>query len=237
MMMIGDKLNNIDLSTYKAQVSKKIIHPAIQNNKFEWLKSSLTPVNLSSYSTFKNIEIKILFEGNNLNTINSNIAKFTAIMKDEFDFKFRNLNNNFHCYLVESTVEETDVSTMMYLNLNVQTYEYSNEVSTEINLIASKMNLTALGNLNTPCILEITPSQAMVDLIIEGVSDDPIIIKNLPINKKLIINGEDGIITVDGVNKFSDTTIWDFPRLKPGLNEITFSKSYLTGTIKYKARY
>ncbi|MDC4242595.1 phage tail family protein, partial [Clostridium tertium] len=93
------------------------------------------------------------------------------------------------------------------------------------------------GNLETPAILELTPSIDLIDLTINGLDEEAIILKNLKANKKLIVNGEEGTVTVDGVNKYSDTDMWGFPRLKPGANTITVSKNNVDITIKYKPRY
>ena len=68
-------------------------------------------------------------------------------------------------------------------------------------------------------------------------ADDPIIIINLTANKTVILDGELQKVTVDGVNKYGDTDMWDFPRLKPGANKITVSKNNCDIKIKYKPRF
>ena len=64
-----------------------------------------------------------------------------------------------------------------------------------------------------------------------------ILIKNLTANKTVILDGELQKVTVDGVNKYSDTDMWDFPRLKPGGNKITVNKNNCNIKIKYKPRF
>ncbi|MFR4584880.1 phage distal tail protein, partial [Clostridium cadaveris] len=73
--------------------------------------------------------------------------------------------------------------------------------------------------------------------IITGLEDGPITIKNLTAGKKVIINGEDGTVLENGINKFGDTELWEWPRLLPGSNTITVSKNSCDITIKYKPRY
>ena len=110
------------------------------------------------------------------------------------------------------------------------------EVVENINRINSK-TIEVPGTQTIPAIVEITPNVYISDIKLEGLSDDPIIIKNLMSNKTVILDGELQKVTVDGVNKYSDTDMWDFPRLKPGANTIKIDKSNCDIKIKYKPRY
>ena len=112
------------------------------------------------------------------------------------------------------------------------------EVKEEIDRFTSKIiDINVNGNLTTPAIIEIIPTIDLVDITIEGLADDPIIIKNLTADKKVIVDGELQKVTVDGVNKYGDTDMWDFPRLQPGANTIIVNKNNCDIKIKYKPRY
>ncbi|WGX77582.1 hypothetical protein QJS64_20190 (plasmid) [Paraclostridium bifermentans] len=102
------------------------------------------------------------------------------------------------------------------LTLNFKsTFKLGEEISISINRITSK-SIDILGNTKTPCILEITPVIDMIDLKINGVSEDPLAIRNLKENKTIIIDGIEGTVIQDGINKFADTDMWEFPFLVPG---------------------
>lgn len=227
-------INNIDIAIYGASVSKKIIKPS--NILIEKEKNKILTVQTNSQIGLKSMDVRILFEGENRDEINNNISNFMLNLIDEADIKFKNLSNKFHVYLVNNDIEDTEFDEWLYLNLTVDCYEYGNEVIETMNRITSK-TINVLGNLETAAIVEITPSIDLIDLTITGLDDNPIILKNLKANKKLIVNGEDSTVTVDGVNKFSDTDMWGFPKLKPGANTITVDKSSVDITIKYKQRY
>lgn len=77
----------------------------------------------------------------------------------------------------------------------------------------------------------------MIDLKINGVSEDPLAIRNLKENKTIIIDGIEGTVIQDGINKFADTDMWEFPFLVPGKNTITLSKDTCNITIKYNPRF
>lgn len=227
-------INNIDISTYNASVSEKLVQSSEILAQKE--KLGLSFINISEEVGLKNLYIKILFEAANRDTAKNNISMFMANFTKDADIKFKNLSNTFHSFLVNSNVENTDFDEWLYLILDIDCYEYGNEITTTMNRVTSK-TINIIGNQVTPAIVEITPSIALVDLTITGLGEDPIKIKNLVANKKIIINGEDGTVLQDGTNKYGDTEMWNFPSLKPGVNAIIVDKSSVDITIKYKPRY
>lgn len=112
---------------------------------------------------------------------------------------------------------------------------YDDEISITANRVLSK-TLNISGNDISPAIVEITPSINLINLTVTGFTDS-FTIRNLTANQKVIVNGEDGIVTQNGVNKFLDWDGWEFPNINPGSNTITFSQSSCDITIKYKPRW
>lgn len=227
-------INNIDIGIYGASVSKKIIKPS--KILVEKQKNKLLTVQTNNEVELKSMTVKILFEGKNRDEIKDNISNFMINLINEVDIKFKNLSNKFHSYLVSDDIEDTEFDEWMYLNLEFDCYEYGDEVTETINRITNK-TINVAGNLEIPAIVEITPSIELIDLTLTGLDDSPIILKNLKANKKIIVNGEEGKVIVDGVNKYGDTDMWGFPKLKPGANTIIVDKSSVDITIKYKPRY
>ena len=227
-------INGIDIKELGASVSSKLIQPSeivIEKNKIK-----LYSAKVSNKTYYKKMDLKLLFQGDNRDVIYKNISNFTSEISDECKIKFKNLSNEFQCYINNSSIEETGLNEWVYLNLSFDCLEIGSEVITTINRITSK-TINVAGNQVTPAIVEITPSIALVDLTITGLDEDFIKIKNITASKKIIINGEDGTVIVDGANKYGDTEMWGFPSLKPGVNTITVDKSSVDITIKYKPRY
>lgn len=81
------------------------------------------------------------------------------------------------------------------------------------------------------------PLQKYAEVTITGLTKDAIKIKNLVENKKIIIDGEKNIVTEDGLNKFKDTDMWEFPYLEQGENTIRIDKNNINVTIKYRTRF
>lgn len=132
------------------------------------------------------------------------------------------------------------------LSLVFQAWEKKDDEVTETIEDATSKTINVTGNLNAPCIIELTPSGAITRYTIKGAARDPvtgeaedIVIKNLSAGKKVIIDGEACTVTEDGANKYADTEMWEFPTLLPGANALTFTSSSVPCdvTIKYKPRY
>ena len=124
-------------------------------------------------------------------------------------------------------------------------FKYGEEVTVSVGTAASQ-NISVQGVSATPCIIEITPPNAITSFTIKGAARDPvtgeaedIVVKNLSSGKTVIIDGEACTVTEDGANKYADTEMWEFPTLLPGSNTLTFvsSSASCSVTIKYKPRY
>ena len=224
--------NNIDISIYNASVSSKLIQPRNIEIEAGNIKENYFLIN--EKEGMKYIEIRILFKDDTRDKVYKNISDFMVNFRNEVDIKFNNLSHNYKCYLVDSSIDETDLEEWLYLNLRLQGYEYDNIISKEIKKTPIIVNK---GNLKSPCIVEITPTIDMIDFTIEGLSDQPIIIKNLKKNSKIIIDGIVGTVKSGNENKFNDAELWEFPVLSPGANHITLSRNECSVIIKYYPRF
>ena len=140
-------VNDIDIKTYGASVSTKLI----QLSEINIQKSKVGNIytQLSSKVGFKKITIKILFEAIDRNTAYKDISDFMANLIDEADIKF-------HVYLTSSSIDDTEFDEWLYLNLELDGYEYGEEVVEVMDGVTEK-TIFVKGNMTTPCIVEITP--------------------------------------------------------------------------------
>lgn len=227
-------INNIPIEEFGASVSSKKIHFTELFNTSEIIKDRIVSIN--NKKGFKQIEFRILFQAENTDVIYKNMSNFTKHLSKEFTLKFKNLSNYFYCYPATTSVEDTPINEMMYLTGTFNCYEYSIEEEKIIDRINSK-EIDVKGNLNTPCILEIIPYSDMIDITIGGLSEGNIRIENLKENTPIIIDGEKGEVIQNGVNKFADIDLWEFPYLKNGTNTVTVDKRNCKIKIKYKPRW
>lgn len=229
-------INNSNANAkYDIVLNEKKISPSKTDCNLQWLKGALTPVLLEKETKFCDIECKFTMEAN---TEEEFWQKYSEFNKDTIEciLKFDYINMLYKCY-VKEIKEPTRITPYNWeFTCSWVGYKFSNEIVVEIKKELSK-TIDVKGTLKTPCILEITPSTDLIDLIISGLANDQITIKNLHANKKIIIDGKEGTVTEEGINKFKDTDLWEFPFLNPGVNNITLSKNSCNVAIKYEPRY
>ncbi|WP_238886412.1 phage tail domain-containing protein [Clostridium sp. YIM B02551] len=226
-------LDNTDIKNFGAIMMNKSIQPATIESLYAWLPKSLLPSFLNQKFSFVTIETQLYFKGINEEDIKSKVSSLISKSKD----CIINFGDNFYykAFLIGSNCENTLRKETKKLTLNFISYCYKSEIIEAVNRIASK-TINVPGNLDTPAIVEITPSISLVDLVVTGLGET-FTIKNLTTGQKVIISGEDCTVLQNGVNKFGDYDSWDFPKLQPGSNTITFSKSSCDISIKYKPRW
>lgn len=230
-------INNIDISNYNARVLEvDIQNSSISNASNFETKNKLIPFFLNSEVGLNKITVTLLV--NSLGKKQYYLDKSNLIknMINVFDVYFKDRDLKFKCVLLEQSDKPSLRQIRGAFQLNFIGYNIENEVIETINRVSNK-TITVSGNYKVPAIVEIVPSIDLIDLNLQGLANDPIIIKNLKKGKKIVLNGEDGTVLEEGINKFLDTDFWEFPFLLPGTNTITLSKNNCDITIKYKSRY
>lgn len=227
-------VNGINISSFSGKLLTVDIQTSLKNES-EWIKKALSPNFLNNTIDFKIIKLELLFKGNSRDEILNNISNFISKFIAPVDINLQKYSHSFKCILSDQQTIKTVSSRAYKKSITLIGYEYGSEIIETANRITSK-TINIPGNLETPAIVEITPSVNIIDLAVTGLGEN-FTIKNLTAGQKVIINGEDGTVLQNGVNKFLDYDGWDFPRLKTGANTITFSKGSCDITIKYKPRF
>lgn len=230
-------INNIDISKYNARVlDVNIQNSSISNLSDLDIKNKLIPLFLQSKVALNNITVTLLINSLDKRQYYLDKSNLLSNMLDSFDIYFKDRNLKFKCVLVNQADQASLRQIRGRFQLTFIGYNLENEVAQTINRVTSK-TIDVTGNIKVPIKLEITPVIDMIDLKITGLSEDPLIVKNLKGNKTIIIDGIKGTVTQDGINKFEDTDMWEFPFLVPGKNTITLSKDTCNITIKYNPRF
>lgn len=231
-MLVG----NVDISVFKARLMSR----SISNAEFEifnyWGDNNINPIFLKNGNNkFKELTLKLDIlckDFDELEIMKSNLIKQLEIST----IKFEDINFYYRGFLSTAPTYSYVMKGNEIAEIKMLVVAEKLEITETMNRITNK-TINVQGNLETPAIVEITPTTALADITLEGLADDPIRIENLTSNKTVILDGELQKVTVDGVNKYGDTDMWDFPRLKPGANTIKISKNNCDIKIKYKPRY
>lgn len=229
-------INSINIKSFNAKLLTVDIQTQELSNSSEWLDNSLSPLFLANKKQFKKIDLEIAFKGASRTEMLNNISNFMSKLINEVILTLDKYDHKYKVILKENSTEKTISKNLYKKKLSFIGYEFSDEVIENLDRITTK-TINVAGNLLTPATVEITPSIDIIDLQINGLSNDSIIIKNLHANKKIIINSEDATVLEEGTNKFIDTDMWEFPFLSPGANKIKISKNNCNIKIKYRPRY
>ena len=235
------KINNERIAKLGAEIIDKKIYLSSFEKEVQYEDNMLKPIVLKKKFKLGYMEIRILFKAVTEQDLYLNISEFNYLVQ-ECVINFMKEDEIFYeDIFYKCVLEKNEPIEKPYLDIldnmyTVETfctldilYKYKAEVTELLNRITSK-TINVEGNKVIPAIIEITPSVAMSSLTIIGLGDN-IIINNLEATKKVIFN--ENSVTVNGINKFGDCDLWDFPRLKPGENTITIDKDTCDITIKY----
>lgn len=231
-------INNKDIAEFNTKLEKKQIGTALLEVKQEWVDKALRPLIFSKHNKYVPLQIMLVTFGNSRQDMEQNISNIIKAM-EQCTIKFKDIDYYFDVFLTSANIEyigETDneeyVSSVLIELMSM--YKHKGELTHIANRVTST-SINYSGNIESLVTIEISPMAQIVDFRIDGLSEDPIIIKN--VSGKLIINGEDGTVLMNGINKFKDTNMWEFPKLKPGANSITFNRNSCDVKIKYKENW
>ena len=231
-------INNINIEKFNARVLDIDIQNSSINNlsEFENL-NTLLPLFFDSKTFFNVITVTLLINSLDKKQYYLDKSNLLSNMLKPFEIYFKDRNLKFKCILKESSDQSSLRQIRGKLELKLIGYNLEKEVIETVLKGVTNKTINVKGNTKVPVVLEINPTVDMIDLKITGLSEDPILIKNLKGNKKIIINGIEGTVLQEGVNKFNDTEMWEFPFLNPGANTVIISKNTCDLKIKYNPRY
>lgn len=226
------KINNWNITNAQAKqwnVTKG--HHQI-NSPSEWDAGALLPVLVKNRIGFQTWTIVLLVYGSSREDIQNNTSLILSKMLGPVDIELDGFTRKFYGILTNHAVEESSKKRFHQLTLTLEGYEYSAQVTASG---SSSIAVTNPGTLDSPCILTIAPTQAAGSITISGFAGGSVKVTDVTSGKNIVINGETGVITEDGVLK--DYNIWKLPAIKPGSSTLNVSSSFATITVAFKPRY
>ena len=217
-------------------------HPVISNQS-EWGIIAPHPFLTKSYYGFRDLAVTLLVKTDGgRQVLRKRCSDIISHAIDPCELILDKFQNRFYGFLKSVDHQETSMRHWHVLTLQFQAYEYA-PLETVTKSRVTSFTLTNAGNIVTPVRLEITPLVSTAEVTLGGLCVDQtgksrdIVISNTTTNKVIVLDGETGLFTEDGVNKSGDIEIWGLPAILPGSNTITVSSAFMTLTIKYKPRY
>ena len=234
MMLIGTQ----DISIANArQRSVKIGHCTLKNNS-EWPRGHPFPFLTGNDIGFKSLAVTLWVYGKNREDIIKNRSLILAALLEPTVLTLDGFTHKFLSVLSKTTAEETVMNRWHKLSLEFSALEFGTEVMRTFSG-STEFTVVNTGNVITPATIEITPAIGAASITINGIcreydtkEDLPVTVKELTAGKKVIINGQTGLITQDGELK-TDIDIWSLPALLPGNNKITVNNNRMDITVRF----
>ena len=92
--------------------------------------------------------------------------------------------------------------------------------------------INCISNTDTLCRISFTNTVRLQWVTICGIT-----ISDIAQHTEIVIDSEKGIITANGINKFADTDLINFPYLVPGINVISYAPVGFKVTVEYTPIY
>ena len=237
-------VNGTDISVFHSTLLTKDIQTAEVTIFDDWLRQSLSPLYLGKQEKFKAIKLEFLIEDtsdyNCLTDIGNLIVQLEkcTLKFDDLAFYYNaTIANKDHASLIQdgSYIAESPDNFAYTQNVELKA-QYAYLPTVTITLTGTSQTITVQGNLQTAVIVTLTPTINIASATLTGFGKS-ITISNLHANIPVIIDGEQGLVTENGVNKFGDTDMWGFPTLQPSSNAVSISQSGIAVKIQYKPKF
>ncbi len=226
------KVNDIDISQYNAIQSSVQIESSEFQSTYFWNDGALSPFFLQKKAKIKKIQLQFAVKGTDRDVIELNMSRILEKMSVPAVYQFDKIQHQFYC--IAETPQIVAVSKRFKLmSATLYGYEFSDERRYEFE---DEVTVTNIATAESPAVLQITSNIGLNSLTITGLTEDTITVTNIVKDSLLLIDSESGIITQDGINKYGDCDMWEFPVIKPGQNTVQLS-SKCTAVLTYKPRY
>jgi phage-related protein len=226
------KVNNIDIRKYGAKQLTADVQPPSMDTNYEWITRALLPMEFQSDVQMGHLKLSVYFRGKDRNDLIRQTSNFMKNFRGSCDLELDGYQGTYKGYITSDDYEKKSVKDRYVVNLEFDGFFFDDEI--EINLMGkTEATICNTGTRDAPCVIEVVAESTISNLTIKGLSDEAIIIEQLDRGSKLIIDGRNGIVTMNGKNAFEKVNIWEFPRLKAGDNLIVLSSASADVAVKY----
>ena len=226
------KVNNIDIRKYGARQLTADVQPPSMDTNYEWMTGALLPTEFPTEVQMGHLKLSLYFRGKNRNSIIRQASNLMKNFRGSCDLELDGYRGNYKGYITADDYEKMRSGKRYTVNLEFDGFFYDDEINFELTGKTSA-TICNIGTRDAPCVVEVYARSNLSNYTIKGLSDDEIIIEQLGQGKTLIIDGRKGLVTIDGINAFSNVNMWEFPRLKVGDNAVLLSSDIANVSVKY----
>lgn len=228
------KINGIDIRKWNAKQLKVNVQPPDLVVNKELIKGTLIPIEFKTDIPMGKLELELYFKGTEQTDIIRAMSEFLEQAKSGCVLDLDNYKGKYKGYLTANEFSKTVSKNRKTLKAAFEGYFYD-DPETHVTT-GTGMTFEVKGSRPTPCIVKVeVDAQHHVDgYVIAGFRGGDITISHVGAGGTLIIDGEKGLVTMDGDNAFERVEMWQFPALDPGTAAISLSSADATVTVIYK---
>lgn len=226
------RVNGIDVKKYGAkQLTVEIQPPEVAIN-YEWMQGALQPAEFETTVAMGRLKLCVYFKGRNRERIFREMSGFMANFMSSCDLELDGYKGKYKGFLKADDFEKTISKKRHKINLEFDGYFYDTEMEAVFDGCTSGIVFME-GSRKTPCIIEVYAKKTLENYAISGFGEDVITLLKLEAGKTAVIDGVKGLVTISEKNAFGNVDLWEFPNIKPGKSELTFSNVNAKVTVKY----
>ena len=225
-------INEIDLSEFGGILLSKIIstHDVVQ--VYDWLDSAASPVYSRTEQRFKDITLTILLESEAEAETETQFSNLILALQS-CDLVFDEMYKHFTCHFQGKSEPKKITPVVWLIEVDLKCYKtYLPEVLVTANGVTHK-EITSLGSTPSPCLITITPIEAITEFVIVGLGATEIRLNNLEANKSHVIDGYLFRYLKDNVNNIANYNAYAWPVLPIGTTDVLFSHTTVDVSIQY----
>lgn len=232
------RINGTEVAKHGAKQLTVEIQPPQDKAAAEWVQGALEPLaGEETTHTFDEIKIGLIFRGPDPGTILRNIGHVLELLKKETVLDLDGYRDNFRAWYRGSEIKKVGRSKRVRLvDLEFVGYAVGKEV-TKVFRGKRTAEIVREGSRATPVIVTILPTQNLEAFTIGGLTDDPIVVRDLTAGVEVVIDGRDGSSVERAgttiANKAKDVDLWEPPALKQERTALSFSETAPKVTITY----
>ncbi|URZ15336.1 hypothetical protein [Clostridium felsineum] len=198
-------INGTDLTQYNSRLINLDIQPSSVNNSDEWLRDSLTPLNLHQQFEYKKITAEILVIGNNREDALLKVSQITNLLKFTATIQFDNMSYFYDCKLSGTpSLTKGVIVNKVVMTCDFNAICYKSEESHGFN---GSIVVTNNGTMECPCDITITEPVDTPIVTIKGITEEDIRVLYLKKDIPITISGENKTITEPDLDHWiSDST-------------------------------
>lgn len=210
------RVNGIDARTFKAKQLNVEVQPPSTEVKYDWNDGDLKPNAYKTEEKAGKLLLVMYFVGKDRTEVHRNISNFLSYMNDAVKLDLDGYRGSYCGMKKSAKIVKTLELRKKKLEMEFEGFFMDSSIEKELK--QETQEYVTQGSRDAPCVLRmknITDEEQTVK--VEGLTETGDIEANVPAGKTLVIDGDSGLVTIDGENAFGNiTTMWEFPHIRFG---------------------